>query len=100
MLARGRVLWFDSKRGFGYIREDGRSGKVFFHMNNLCVVIRGAHDKLTFGVSIVAAKQDAINLPIVGESVVFEKVPGKKGFQANPWGFRPGWDVTDRWSSH
>jgi cold shock protein len=61
-LARGKVKWFDAKKGFGFIEKDG-GGDIFVHYT--------------------AIKADAGYKSLEqGQVVEFEVVEGKKGPQA------------------
>ncbi|MGQ9508160.1 MAG: cold-shock protein [Thermodesulfobacteriota bacterium] len=60
-MARGRVKWFNEKKGYGFIsREDG--GDVFVHFS--------------------AIKKDGFKTLYEGEEVEFEISNGPKGLQA------------------
>lgn len=61
-MARGKVKWFDAKKGYGFIEKDG-GGDVFVHFS--------------------AIKADAGYKTLAEGAVVeFEVVDGKKGPQA------------------
>ncbi|HON37217.1 MAG: cold-shock protein [Desulfomonilia bacterium] len=60
-MATGTVKWFNEKKGFGFITEDG-GNDVFVHYS--------------------AIKQDGFKTLAEGDKVVFEVVKGPKGPQA------------------
>ena len=60
-MSKGKVKWFNEKKGFGFIeREDGDD--IFVHFS--------------------AIQGDGFKTLSEGQSVEFEVVEGKKGFQA------------------
>ncbi len=61
-MARGKVKWFDGKKGYGFIEQEG-GGDVFVHYS-----------------AIKSDKQ--FKTLEEGASVEFELVEGKKGLQA------------------
>jgi len=56
----GKVKFFDSKKGFGFIRVDGSDEELFFHVSDL-----GQHKEIDDG-----------------QAVTFERGTGKKGPKA------------------
>ncbi|MFY9396900.1 MAG: cold-shock protein [Desulfomonilia bacterium] len=60
-MATGTVKWFNEKKGFGFITEDG-GNDVFVHYS--------------------AIKQDGFKTLAEGDKVTFEVVKGPKGPQA------------------
>jgi CspA family cold shock protein len=60
-MPKGRVKWFNEKKGFGFIsRDDGDD--VFVHFSSI--------------------KQDGFKVLYEGDEVEFEVAQGKKGLQA------------------
>ncbi|MBM4055989.1 DNA-binding transcriptional repressor [Candidatus Kuenenia stuttgartiensis] len=60
-MAIGKVKWFDAKKGFGFIEQEG-GGDVFVHYSNI--------------------GGDGFKTLEDGEKVEFEVVEGAKGLQA------------------
>lgn len=57
----GKVKWFDAKKGFGFIEQDG-GGDVFVHYSNII--------------------GNGFKTLLDGDNVEFEVVKGNKGLQA------------------
>jgi cold shock CspA family protein len=63
VIRQGRVAFFDEKKGFGFINEDGTRERYFVHMSNLKTpIVEG--DKVTFEGQKGAKGMDAINVTI------------------------------------
>ncbi|MCD6405375.1 MAG: cold shock domain-containing protein [Planctomycetes bacterium] len=61
-MAVGKVKWFDGKKGYGFIEEDGTGKDVFVHYSNIAGSgFRSLED---------------------GDAVEFEIAEGEKGLQA------------------
>ena len=63
MKISGIVKWFDSTKGYGFIKVDGRDKDVFFHAKNWNPVGKG-------------------QLPVEGETLTFTESMGPKGLFA------------------
>lgn len=61
-MSRGRVKWFDAKKGYGFIQESEANRDVFVHFS--------------------AIEMDGFKSLQEGDEVEFEVVDGKKGPQA------------------
>lgn len=61
-MSRGKVKWFNEKKGYGFIEQDG-GGDVFVHFS--------------------AIEGDGFKTLIEGQEVEFDVVDGKKGPQAS-----------------
>ncbi|GIW73341.1 MAG: hypothetical protein KatS3mg102_2883 [Planctomycetota bacterium] len=61
-MPQGRVKWFDAKKGYGFIIEEGRAEDIFVHYS--------------------AIQSSGFRTLEDGEPVEFEIVPGKNGVQA------------------
>ncbi len=61
-MARGRVKWFDAKKGFGFILDDESGKDVFVHYSTI--------------------QMDGFKALQEGQEVEFEAVTGNKGLQA------------------
>jgi cold shock protein len=35
MISKGRVLWFDNKKGYGFIKVEGTDEEVFVHYSSI-----------------------------------------------------------------
>lgn len=57
-MAKGKVIHFNSSRGYGFIRPEGERSGEFFHITNLA---------------------DRGELPRVGDLVLFDRVIGDDG---------------------
>ncbi len=60
-MAKGTVKWFNEKKGFGFISQEGGED-LFVHFSSI--------------------KQDGFKVLNEGDQVEFEIAPGKKGLQA------------------
>ena len=60
-MATGKVKWFDEKRGFGFLTQEG-GGDVFVHFSSI--------------------QGEGFKTLAEGEQVEFETVQGPKGLQA------------------
>ncbi|HEY4485202.1 MAG TPA: cold-shock protein [Nitrospiria bacterium] len=61
-MSKGRVKWFNEKKGYGFIEQDG-GGDVFVHFS--------------------AIQGDGFKTLTEGQAVEFDVVDGKKGPQAS-----------------
>lgn len=61
-MPKGQVKWFNEKKGFGFISQDGGDDDVFVHFSSI--------------------KQDGFKVLYEGDEVEFEIAQGKKGLQA------------------
>ena len=61
-MSKGRVKWFNEKKGYGFIEQDG-GGDVFVHFS--------------------AIQGDGLKTLTEGQAVEFDVVDGKKGPQAS-----------------
>ncbi|HEY5649421.1 MAG TPA: cold-shock protein [Nitrospiria bacterium] len=61
-MSRGKVKWFNEKKGYGFIEQDG-GGDVFVHFS--------------------AIQGDGFKTLVEGQEVEFDIVEGKKGPQAS-----------------
>ncbi len=64
MISKGKVLWFDNKKGYGFIKVDGSDEEVFVHFSS----IQGVDGFKTL-------RED--------QQVEFEIIDGDKGKQAS-----------------
>jgi CspA family cold shock protein len=64
-MVEGTVKWFDSRRGYGFITQNGGSDDVFVHY------------------SAIEGPEDEYKTLYEGDKVEFDIVEGKKGPQAN-----------------
>ena len=62
MRITGKVKWFNEKKGFGFIEQEGGKGDIFVHFS--------------------AIKSDGFKTLKEGDSVTFEVEEGQKGQQA------------------
>jgi cold shock protein len=60
MRITGKVKWFDSVKGYGFIQVDGREKDIFFHAKQWNSASGGS-------------------LPVEGETLVFTEEQGPKG---------------------
>ena len=60
-MPRGRIKWFNEKKGFGFISQDD-GDEVFVHYSSI--------------------KQEGFKTLDEGDEVEFEVAPGRKGLQA------------------
>ena len=60
-MPRGRIKWFNEKKGFGFISQDD-GDEVFVHYSSI--------------------KQEGFKTLDEGDEVEFEVAPGRKGMQA------------------
>jgi CspA family cold shock protein len=61
-MPKGRVKWFNEKKGFGFISQDGGDDDVFVHFSSI--------------------KQEGFKVLYEGDEVEFEITQGNKGLQA------------------
>jgi CspA family cold shock protein len=53
----GRVKWFDSKKGYGFVETKGDDGDVFVHYSNITTTLDITYKKLFPGEYISFAKE-------------------------------------------
>lgn len=63
-MKRGTVKFFNSSKGFGFIKEDGTSNEVFVHVSGLTDEIR-ENDQVTYDVKDGKKGPNAINVQVV-----------------------------------
>ena len=83
----GKVTFFDSRsnKRFGFIRVDGGTREVFFHLNNHMGV------GITMDADTYFFEKKAERIPKVGDRIVFEEGWGRKGPTAEPWSYEADW---------
>jgi len=59
---RGKIKWFDAKKGYGFITEEKNGNEIFVHFSNI--------------------KENGFISLIEGQTVIYELSPSQKGMQA------------------
>ncbi len=68
-MANGRVKWFNDKKGFGFIEQEGKGPDIFVHHSN--IIASGFKslkegDRVTFEVEQGKKGPSAVNVKVVG----------------------------------
>lgn len=61
-MLRGKVKWFNAKKGYGFIQTQGSSEDIFAHYSNIC--------------------SDGFRVLVEGQEVEFDVVRDAKGLKA------------------
>ena len=72
-MATGEIKRLDSEQGFGYIRETGVDGDIFFHATSL---IEGTFDRLREGQRVEFDRRSFSNAPGKSRAVKVRVVAG------------------------
>jgi len=85
---RGRVRFFASHKGYGFIDMEKNGGSIFFHINDLGGLILGKGDVVEFGIGASGQGRVAIHVVRVEESTALS---GRTGSRAGvEWIDDPG----------
>jgi len=65
---RGKVRFFATHKGYGFIDLEGSGGSIFFHQNDLGGLVLGKGDAVEFGIGASGKGRVAVNIVRIEES--------------------------------